>query len=34
MFDYTWIAPFGASLLIGLIAFVGSLIYYRYKDKK
>ena len=34
MFDYTWIAPVVASLLIGLVAFVGSLIYYKYKDKK
>lgn len=34
MFDITWVAPVVASLLIGLIAFVGSLIYYSYKDKK
>lgn len=33
MFDISWIATFGVSLLIGVVAFVASLIYYRYKDK-
>lgn len=34
MFDYTWFAPGAASLIIGLVAFAASLIYYHYKDKQ
>lgn len=34
MFDISWVAPVVASLLIGVVAFVASLIYYSYKDKK
>lgn len=34
MFDITWVAPIAVSILSGVVVFVASLIYYRYKDRK
>lgn len=34
MFDISWAAPIGVSILIGVVTFVACLIYYRYKDRK